>query len=417
MCYNRNMKIAILGLGKEGQSAEKYFQNHDLQIFDNFTPEEISQQDFSEFDLVLRSPSLRPQAGWSSMTRYFFDHCPCPIIGVTGTKGKGTTCSLIIALLKVLGRKVWLVGNIGTPALDVLDKIQKNDIVVYEMSSFQLWDLEKSPHVAVILPIEPDHLNIHADYTDYVAAKANIAQHQTSTDFCIYNQKDPDATTVALQSAGTKIPYPATANRTELDSILDSLIIPGQHNRENAEAALRAVAAYLDQDLQTLLTQKSATIRTAFANFQGLPHRIQFLRELNGVKYYDDNFSSAFPALDVALATFPNQPIVLIAGGKDRGIDPTPAKQRLFHTPNLEKIFLIGETSNLLAAGEDPAKYQFCSTLPEAFTAARQLAENIAATSSQSVVLLMSPGAPSFDMFQNFVDRGNQFQKLVQEAH
>ena len=146
------MKIAILGYGKEGKSAESYFQKqgHDIQIFDNFTPADISKEDFSSFDLVLRSPSLQPQAGWSSMTRYFFDHCPCSIIGVTGTKGKGTTCSIIAAILETLGHKVWLVGNIGTPALDVLDQIQPNDTVVYEMSSFQLWDLEKSPHLATV---------------------------------------------------------------------------------------------------------------------------------------------------------------------------------------------------------------------------------------------------------------------------
>lgn len=413
------MKIAILGYGKEGKSAESYFQKqgHDIQIFDNFTPADISKEDFSSFDLVLRSPSLQPQAGWSSMTRYFFDHCPCSIIGVTGTKGKGTTCSIIAAILEALGHKVWLVGNIGTPALDVLDQIQPNDTVIYEMSSFQLWDLEKSPHIATVLRIESDHLNVHKDYSDYISAKANIVKYQTTQDFCIYNQNNIDSTAIARQSAGTKIPYPTPNKSALLGDVLNTLNLPGEHNRENAEAALRTVTAYLGQDLEDLLAQNSGVIKQTFKSFHGLPHRLQFLRETNGVKYYDDNFSSAFPALDVALAAFPNQPIILIAGGKDRGINLTPAKKRIFHdTPNLTKVFLIGETSTLLAQGEDTTKYQLCTNLDEAFASARQLAEKIAKDSSTPTILLMSPGAPSFDMFQNFVDRGEKFQKLVQEV-
>lgn len=413
------MKIAILGYGKEGKSAESYFQSkqHTVQIFDNFTPEEIAKEDFSDYDLVLRSPSLQPQAGWSSMTRYFFDHCPCQIIGVTGTKGKGTTCSIMAAILQTLGHKVWLVGNIGTPALDVLDQIQPNDIIIYEMSSFQLWDLKKSPHIAVVLRIESDHLNVHKDFADYVAAKTNIVKYQTAEDFCVYNQNNTDSAAIAMQSAGTKIPYPTSEKSALLSNLLSKLNLPGEHNRENAEAALNAAAAYLGQSLDELLQNYSAQISVAFTNFQGLPHRLQFVRELNRVKYYDDNFSSASPALDVALAAFANQPIVLIAGGKDRGINLAPTKERIFHSaPNLAKVFLIGETSKLLAEGEDPAKYQLCDSLSEAFANARQLAEAITQNSNTQVILLMSPGAPSFDMFQNFVDRGEQFQKLVQEA-
>ncbi len=413
------MKIAILGYGKEGKSAESYFQkqHHDIKIFDNFTPEDIAQKDFSDFDLILRSPSLQPHLGWSSMTKYFFDHCPCPIIGVTGTKGKGTTCSMITAILKSLGHKVWLVGNIGTPALDILDQVQSQDVVVYEMSSFQLWDLEKSPHVAVVLRVESDHLNVHKDYDDYVSAKTNIVRHQTAQDFCIYNQNNTVSTNIAMQSAGTKIPYPVANKSAQLSHILDTLKLPGQHNRENAEAALNAVAAYLGQSLEELLEHYTMPIHETLANFQGLPHRLQFLRELKNVKYYDDNFSSAFPAMDVALAAFPNQPIILITGGKDRGIDLTPTRERLLYTPNLAKVFLIGETGKKLTSDADKTKYQFCNTLAEAFTDARQLAEEIAKDSSTPTILLMSPGAPSFDMFRNFADRGEQFQKLVQEAN
>ncbi len=417
------MKIAILGYGKEGKSAESYFQNqnHATQIFDNFTPETITQENWTDFDLVLRSPSLKPQVGWSSMTRYFFDHCPCPIIGVTGTKGKGTTCSIITAILESLGHKVWLVGNIGTPALDVLDQIQKDDIVVYEMSSFQLWDLEKSPHVAVVLGIEPDHLNVHKDYNDYVAAKANIAKHQTATDFCIYNQNNPDATKIAQESRGTKIPYPATDNRATLDNILDSLNIPGQHNRENAEAALNAIAAYFGQDLAEFLAQNSDQIKTALQKFQGLPHRLQYLRELNHVKYYDDNFCTNVASLEVALKSFPNSQIVLIAGGRDKTANADLPEIIALAKRYAIKTVLMGESGREIAkrlANNTVANDQFylVDTLQDAIQTAQNFAEMLQAEHpDKSTIVLMSPAAASFDMFENVYDRGAQFQKIVKD--
>lgn len=426
------MRIAILGYGKEGKSAKSYFQNqhHDTKIFDNFTPETIAKEDFSSFDLVLRSPSLKPHNGWSSMTAYFFEHCPCPIIGITGTKGKGTTCSIITAILKSLGKTVWLVGNIGNPALDVLDKIQPSDIVVYEMSSFQLWDLEKSPHIAVILGIEPDHLNIHKDYADYVAAKSNIAKHQTTQDFCIYNQNNSDSTNIAKQSNGNKIPYPKKDNRQTLDKILDALNIPGQHNRENAEAALCAVAAYFNLELEDLLTQKYDAIYAALQNFEGLPHRLQFLRELNTVKYYDDNFCTNAASLEVALKAFPDAKIILIAGGRDK-----TANQDLPEIINLmqkytTKTILMGESgheitqilthSNIQVIPADSAGYNnhffLAESLKSAVALSKQLAEDLSKNNPEHhVVVLMSPAAASFDMFENVYDRGAQFQEIVRQ--
>jgi len=416
------MRIAILGYGKEGQSAESYFQkyHHDTQIFDNFQDSDIANFHLEDYDLVMRSPSVHPKGNWSSVTKYFFAKCPCSIIGVTGTKGKGTTCSFITTILEHLGHKVWLVGNIGTPALDVLDEIKPEDVVVYELSSFQLWDLEFSPHIAVVLRIEPDHLNIHKDFNDYVTAKSNITKHQTSQDYCIYYRDNAESKKIALLSPGKKYCYPKANERELIDTVLDQLTVPGEHNREDAEAAILAVAAYYKQNPDQLVNDHQAQIGQALHDFQGLPHRLQFLRNTNRVAYYDDNFSASFPALDVALAAFPNQDIVLIAGGKDRGIDPSPAKNRIFHqSDNLKKVFLIGETSELLADGEDPKKYQLCKSLKEAFDEANDCAKKLAQTKPEDtapVILLMSPGAPSFDMFKNFADRGEQFQKLVQEV-
>ena len=185
------MKIAILGYGVEGKSVERFFSNdpnNSFKIFEKITKEEAASTDFSEFDLVFRTPSLHPEpfSNWTSSTRYFFQHCPAPIIGVTGTKGKGTTCSFAAAILKAMGKTVHFLGNVGIPSLDVLPEIKADDVVVYEMSSFQLWDLEKSPHISVVLRIEPDHLDVHDGFEDYVNAKSNIVAHQTADDYCIY---------------------------------------------------------------------------------------------------------------------------------------------------------------------------------------------------------------------------------------
>lgn len=404
------MKVGILGYGKEGQSAEKYFQKHGAktEIIDNFTTEDLATHDFSTFDLVLRSPSAHPQPQFSSMTRYFFDHCPCPIIGVTGTKGKGTTCTLITGLLRNLGANVHLMGNIGNPALDVLDDLQTDDVIVYEMSSFQLWDLEKSPHIAVILTIEPDHLNVHADYDEYVEAKANIAKHQTAKDFCIYFQNNPDSVKIANYSPATKLTYPVTDEN--LQKIVSHLAIPGAHNRENAQAALLAVASYYGLSLSDFLAQHHDIVIKTLENFRGLPHRLEYLRELNGIKYYDDNFSTTPTSLRVALEAFPEQKVVLIAGGRDKtSYQDLPEITDIINSkPNLLKTILIGES------GQELQKVLQNSQLASDLTSAVKLAKTTAESLGAEVVL-MSPAAASFDMFDSVYDRGAQFQKLIQD--
>ncbi len=403
------MKIGILGYGKEGQSAESYFKakGDEIKIFDNFTKDELDSLDLSSFDLVLRSPSVPPRAHWSSSTKYFFEYCPCPIIGVTGTKGKGTTCSMITALLQNLGVKVHLVGNIGTPALDVLDQITPDDAVVYEMSSFQLWDLEKSPHIAVILRIEPDHLNVHTSYDDYVNAKANICKHQTASDTCIYFHDNPDTARIAAQSPAKKLPYPV--NSSLVKDTVASLTIPGFYNRENAEAALLAVAAWCDTTVESLIAKHANVIRQTLHDFQGLPHRLQFLRELNGVKYYDDNFSTTPTSLEVALKSFPDQSIILIAGGRDKTNGQAfPQIAGMIRQAHVAKTIFIGES------GRELHQLLPDSVLAEDLPSAVRLAKDTAEALANSVVL-MSPSAASFDMFKNVYDRGAQFQKIIQD--
>lgn len=408
------MKIALLGYGLEGRAVEQYFKDKadEIKIFDNFSDQDIDSFPLNQYDLVFRSPSVRPrpEKNWTSITRYFFEHCPCSIIGATGTKGKGTTCSMISTILRSIGKKVHLLGNIGFPAISELDKIQPDDIVVYEMSSFQLWDLAKSPHVAVVLRIEPDHLNVHKDFAEYVEAKSHIAAYQTTSDFCVYFRDNSASSQIANLSSAHKIPYPLTQKSENLVKLLDSLKVPGDHNRENAEAALLASAAFLEMPLEDFIDQNFVKIQSAFANFQGLPHHIEFVRELNGVSYYDDSFSASYPSLEVALKAFPAKNIILIAGGKNRNLDLSPAKRAIFNCQNLTKAILIGETKTLLSTNENPDKFILCDDLKSAVDAARELAEK-----TPNSIVLLSPGAASFDMFKNFYDRGDQFQALVKD--
>ncbi|MBQ8156716.1 UDP-N-acetylmuramoyl-L-alanine--D-glutamate ligase [Candidatus Saccharibacteria bacterium] len=429
------MKIAVLGYGKEGKAVGRYFSRRDdeIKIFDKFTLEELKGVDFSEYDMVFRSPSVHPRKEFTSVTRYFFEKCPAPIIGVTGTKGKGTTCSLITAILQAIGKKVYLVGNIGKPAIDVLDDLTANDVVVYEMSSFQLWDLERSPRVAVVLRIEADHLNVHDGFDDYVEAKANIARHQTTSDTLVYFKNNKWSVKVAEESSAHKLAYPLDDMSEKMRKLLDSLGVPGEHNKENAEAALLAVSGFLCLPVEDIVSDYYEEIAEAFKDFKGLPHHIEYVRTLNGVDYYDDSFSASYPSLDVAIKTFADRPLVLIAGGKDRGLNLTMEKRAIFDAPNLVKVILIGETRQKLAEGEDAEKYLLSNSLEKAVVSARDVAERLESDARQGrtlqdangerheasngvgPVVLLSPGAASFDMFKDFYERGDKFKELVKE--
>ena len=445
------MKLAILGYGAEGKSVENYFKTHpyenvapeniEIKVFDNFKDEEIDSLGLENFDVVFRSPSVRPHYDfrahekeedyrkdkpyWTSATKYFYEHCPCEIIAVSGTKGKGTTCSMITALINSINHqayadkddapKTYLVGNIGIPPLDVLDQIKEHDNVVFESSSFQLWDLHHGSSVGVLLRIEPDHLNVHKDFEEYVFAKSAISRYKTKNDFLIYFKNNETTKKIAEESAAHKLAYPIENEDKKLKDLLDGLKIPGEHNRENAEAALLAVAArFFNGDLELMLSSELyPALKSGLENFEGLPHRCQFLRELNNVRYYDDNYSSALPAMDVALKAFENYPTVLIAGGFSKGTD-AEVKARIFSAKNLKKAILIGSTAKILAEGEDESRYELATSLDDAIARARTCAEKLASDKHPAIVL-MSPGFASFDMFKNFTDRGEQFTKRVME--
>ena len=407
------MKIALLGYGKEGQAAEKYlkakFPGSTFDIFENFTPEEAKQKDYSPYDIILRSPSVPPLGlkNESSLTKYFFDHCPCPIIGVTATKGKGTICSFIKSILDSLGKDAYLVGNIGTPAIEILDQLTKDSVVVYEMSSFQLWDLQKSPHIAVIGHLEPDHLNVHKDYTDYLNAKTNICKYQTENDYLIYYSKNPETAKIAATSKAQKVPYPFEIS----NDILEAIKLPGQHNQENALAAIAAVASYYNISPDEFTREKKAEIIAGLSSFHGLPHRLEFFRELNSVKYYDDNFSTNPSSTRVAINAFPNDNVVLILGGRDKtDYKDLPEIYEILQAPQIKKVILIGESGHELKKRCTDSRFIIAESLEEAVNTAKSEAEKL-----EDAIVIMSPAAASFDMFENVYDRGNKYQNIIRE--
>ena len=404
------MKIALLGYGKEGQAAENYFKSHfnaECDIFENFTYDEIKQKDYSSYDIILRSPSAPPLGlkNESSLTKYFFGHCPCPIIGVTATKGKGTTCSFIKSILDALKEDAYLVGNIGTPSIKILDKLKPTSVVVYEMSSFQLWDLEKSPHIAVLGHLEPDHLNVHKDYNDYLDAKTNITRWQTENDYLVYYSKNPETRRIADISKAKKIPYPYKVS----DDILSAIHLPGQHNQENALAAIAAIASLYNISPDEFIREKKSQIIEGLDNFHGLPHRLEFLRELNGVKYYDDNFSTNPSSTRVAVNAFPNNNVVIILGGRDKtNYEDLPEIYEILQAPQIKKVILIGESGHELTHRYQDNRFLTAESLEQAVETAKSTAETL-----ENSVVIMSPAAASFDMFENVYDRGDKFKNLI----
>lgn len=404
------MKIAIAGYGVEGKASYEYWNTGDneLVIVDERStldsvpneattmlgPDVFSKLD--EFDVIIRSPSINPRKlpyedkVWSA-TNEFFQKCPAPIIGVTGTKGKGTTCSFIASILRTAGKNVHLVGNIGTPALAELSQIQSSDIVVYELSSFQLWDAKKSPHIAVVLMIEPDHLDIHSDMEEYIAVKTNIVRYQFDKDVVVYNAHNEISTKIGQSSLAEKIIYPFAINE-----FVSSIKIPGIHNHENVSAAIAVVRKFGVGD---------EAIRQGIASFTGLPHRLKFVTELDGVRYYDDSISTTPGSAIAAINSF-HEPILLILGGQGKGVDYRDLVEKC-HDRKV-RVLAIGKNHREIA--------ELCQQFGVDYVVETgdmtAIVERAKAEATVGVVIL-SPAAASFDMFKNYADRGEQFVAAI----
>lgn len=440
------MRIAILGYGSQGRAAVDYWQKgNDITVCDANEKTEVPQgvsaqlgpdylRNLEQFHLIVRSPAVHPRdivaansahilKKVTTVTEEFFRVCPKPIIGVTGTKGKGTTSTLIAKILEASGKKVLLGGNIGIPPLDLLKKdIESVDWVVLELANFQLIDLRVSPKIAVGLMVVPEHLDWHQDMDEYVSAKQNLFRYQDDDDRAIFNRLSDYSTEVAAVSPALKLSYevppegeePQEKNGAYVlgDSIfmddervcdVSDVMLLGRHNLENVCAAIAAVWDVIEGN--------AAAIQIALHSFPGLPHRLEFVRELNEVKYYNDSFAATPQAAAAAVTAIPGEK-VLIAGGFDRKLAFDSLVEAVTDPKNqVKSVMAIGQTRDRLAADLQNRGFKNVRALNATDMATIVREARDIALPHQKVIL--SPGCPSFDMFKNFEDRGLQFKAQV----
>lgn len=450
--YIRFRKVAVIGLGVSNIPLLDYLfeKKAYVTIFDERNIDEISTDiidkinsyDFKflfgkdcleklkGFDIIFRSPSCLPTkpelqeeanrgAIVTTEIEMLMEMCPCKIIGVTGSDGKTTTTSMINAVLQSAGYNTFLGGNIGTPLFTKLPEIKPDDIVVLELSSFQLMNMHISPDIAVITNITPNHLNIHKDYEEYIEAKKNIFKYQDKNGILILNY-DNDITRECNKEANGKVIF--FSSKVKLDNgfivdgniikecedkvrkhILntDEVIVRGNHNFQNIATVLAATKTLVDTDIAV----------EAIKEFKPVEHRIEFVREINGVKWYNDSASSSPTRTISGLNAF-KENIILIAGGYDKNLDYEPLAK-----PIVEKVstlILIGQTAEKIfdvvkkesELQNKKINISICDSLEQTIDVANKIAK-------KGDVVLFSPASASFDMFKNFADRGQKFKNLV----
>ncbi|MBM3210267.1 UDP-N-acetylmuramoyl-L-alanine--D-glutamate ligase [Candidatus Saccharibacteria bacterium] len=437
------MKIVIAGYGVEGKSNLSYFLRKYPQAEFIIAGEQVDSPAIEGVkiesgegcfervpvaDLAVRTAGLPPrellrQPNITSASTEFFAKCGVPIIGVTGSKGKGTTVSLISDGLRAAGFRVIVVGNIGVPALDVLEQTHEYDVVVYELSSFQLWDMTASPQIAVVTMMEPDHLDVHASIEEYVAAKSNITRYQSREDTCVYyaNNKMSAQVASAGESKIVAVPTPSSVYIKDQNFIYKKQVIgttehinlPGEHNLTNVCMALAAAFTYIERYAKESITAElSNDILKAMGQFSGLEHRLKFIANVAGVSYYDDSIATTPGSALAAVKAFSGS-LHLIIGGYDKGGDYRELAKTLRESELLKKVYCIGANrrkiiANLQQAGVDSAK------IVEVQGNYDELFERLGAYVHRGDTVVLSPAAASFDMFKNYKERGDQFIKRVQ---
>jgi len=379
--------------------------------------------DSVEGDVIFRTPGVRPDvpalesarargAQITSEMDVFFSLCPCPITAITGSDGKTTTSTIIAELLRAQGYKVFLGGNIGAPLLPRVDEMDQNSRVVVELSSFQLMDMTHSPHTAVITNVTPNHLDWHRGMDEYTDAKFNLLSHQSESGVCVLNCDDP-----TTRGFGERCP--AGARYFSLNALengysfdgenickdgrpllrADRLRIPGRHNIANFMAALAATEGEVSID----------SIMQVADTFTGVEHRIEFTRELDGVKYYNDSIASSPTRSQAGLMCF-DCPVVLIAGGYDKKIAFDDFGELVCE--RVDTLMLCGATADKIEAAvlgaKNPKKPRIFryDDLLSTVQACREIAQS-------GSVVLFSPACASFDQFPNFMERGKFFKKAV----
>lgn len=447
------MNIAILGFDRQGRSAFDYWNKPENTIticdqnYVDDTPPGVPTRfggdylnDLYKFDLIIRTPGLHEKeivdnntedpnilAKVTTVTNEFFKVCPTKrIIGVTGTKGKGTTSTLIAKFLEAAGYKVHLGGNIGIAPLELLKNgIKPEDWVVMELANFQLIDLKYSPHIAVCLMIAPEHLDWHQDMYEYIEAKQQLFAHQQLHDVAIFNALDIYSQEIADASPamqfGYEVPPEGQQPENKTGAYVDGhhicfqgekicriseVVLPGRHNLENVCAAITAVYPLIAQ------AQKHPhnVIKGVLKTFVGLPHRIEIVGQARGVWFINDSYSTN-PASAVAAIRAVDHPQIVVIGGYDRGLDLGELIEEIKTNKLVKKVLVIGASGQRVAQtlkGHNFTNYQLstATTMPAIVGEALALAR-------KGDAVVFSPAFPSFDMFKDFEVRGNQFKAAV----
>lgn len=442
----KGKRITVIGIGISNRPLIRYLAEHGAQVTacDRKTEAQLADvlQELSplgvafslgdtyldalDADIIFKTPGMRfdhpallaAQENGAEITsemEVFFDICPCRTIAVTGSDGKTTTTTLIHRMLSDEGFTCHLGGNIGTPLLTRVPEMKDTDFAVLELSSFQLHTMKKSPDVAVVTNISPNHLDMHKDYQEYIDAKKNILLYQKQEQLAILNKDNAVTAALAEDARGRRLMF---SRRTDADLCLNDgyiimhgekilniseIKIPGMHNVENYMAAIAATAAWVSPE----------TVRKVAREFGGVEHRIELVRTINGVRYYNSSIDSSPNRTINTLKVF-SEPVVLIAGGKDKGIPYDDIGPAILE--KVKALILIGATADAIYRAVEKAAKQAGAplTIPirrendylSAVRSAHELAQ-------PGDVVLLSNASTSFDMFQNFEQRGNLFKELV----
>lgn len=445
------MKIALLGFDRQGRSAYHHWNSEEntITVCDKNTSVEVPQgataklgddylDSLDQFDLLVRTPGLHPQkivganlnapdilSKVTTVTNEFFRVCPTKnIIGVTGTKGKGTTSTLVANMLHEAGKNVHLGGNIGLSPLEMLHgagflgdgekPITQDDWVVLELANFQLIDMNYSPHIAVCLMVVPEHLDWHTSLEEYLRAKQRIFIHQDEQDIAIYNPTNNRSTHIGTSSLGRHTPYlrkPGAYVENDTVKIDNATICPtsdiqllGDHNYENVCAAVTCVWQ---------VTQDASAIAAGIRRTQPLPFRIEQRGTKDGISYINDSFATN-PGATIAAIRAVQQPKVLLLGGFDRGLDFSELGDVIHEQgASIRHIVLYGESRGRIKEALSNIPAQKITLLDDQDL--ERIVKTARATAAPGDAVVLSPACASFDMFKNFEERGKAFNTVVEQ--
>jgi len=397
-------KILILGYGKEGQATERFLKRYCPSALIGIADKKYSSNYLDEqknYDLVIRSPGIpknlitRP---YTTATNIFLANINNVVIGVTGSKGKSTTASLIHSIFKEAGRTVHLIGNIGNPMLDkMLKPIEKEDIFVCEFSSYQLDDIKYSPHISVITNLFPEHMNYHGSVDAYYQAKKNILKFVEPDDYYCYN---PKYSILEQWAKNIKCKSLSSERKIYFDQMTNPLI--GEHNLENIDEAVTVAKIFNVSD---------EIIKNTVRNFQPLPHRLQFVGKFRGILFYDDAISTTPESTICAINSFPNIGTIFL-GGLDRGYDFNELTQVIIEKkiPNIVLFSDTGEKIFELLKKVTGIKLRFLKTksMEEAVKFAYK-------NTPAGKICLLSCASPSYSLWKNFEEKGDLFQFFVKK--